>query len=162
MICVIFLCLTAHPLSASAFQAQNTRAVYAHHANPAPAFTFKLHKQPAVSPLALEPEAALEIIRPKLTLSTYAISFLLFGVCVLCSLGKFFIVNHNIITGAVDRVAMSVAIIPMSAALGYTDSDKGAVSSLFSLGYMCGLLPTGVLGSLAPPRILLTVGVLVW
>lgn len=84
---------------------------------------------------------------PEIDFKTYAISLLLFGVCILCSL---------------DRVAMSVAVIPMGLDLGYSDSDKGAISSIFSLGYMCGLIPTGILGSFTSPKIILSVGVFIW
>jgi hypothetical protein len=47
---------------------------------------------------------------------------------------------------ALDRVAMSVAIIPMSLDLRYTESVKGTISSMFSFGYLFGLLPAGILG----------------
>ncbi|KAM3568828.1 hypothetical protein VYU27_009053, partial [Nannochloropsis oceanica] len=42
---------------------------------------------------------------------------------------------------SLDRVAMSVAILPMSLEFGYSETTKGAISSTFSLGYMASMLP---------------------
>jgi len=36
---------------------------------------------------------------------------------------------------ALDRVAMSVALLPMTQQLGFTESMKGSIASLFSVGY---------------------------
>ncbi|GAB5036511.1 anion transporter chloroplastic-like [Nannochloropsis oceanica] len=44
---------------------------------------------------------------------------------------------------SLDRVAMSVAILPMSLEFGYSETTKGAISSTFSLGYMASMLPAG-------------------
>ena len=44
---------------------------------------------------------------------------------------------------ALDRVLISIAILPMSEQFGYTDSTKGAIAAAFSVGYCVGLLPTG-------------------
>jgi hypothetical protein len=39
---------------------------------------------------------------------------------------------------ALDRVAMSVALVPLSQEMGYTDTVKGSISSFFSVGYGLG------------------------
>jgi hypothetical protein len=39
---------------------------------------------------------------------------------------------------ALDRVAMSVALVPLSQEMGYTDTMKGSISSFFSVGYGLG------------------------
>lgn len=63
---------------------------------------------------------------------------------------------------ALDRVAMSVALVPISAELGYTDSMKGAVSSLFSVGYGLAIVPAGIIVATASPRIVMACGITVW
>ena len=84
---------------------------------------------------------------PPIRRQGYAILVLLFLVTALCAL---------------DRVAMSVAILPMSAEFQYTDSTKGLISSVFSLGYMMGLIPSGLLGTFSSPTATLAWGVLLW
>ena len=86
-------------------------------------------------------------IIPPIQQRGYAILGLLFMVTALCAL---------------DRVAMSVAILPMSVEFQYSDSTKGLISSVFSLGYMCGLIPSGLLGTFSSPKNTLKWGVLVW
>lgn len=44
---------------------------------------------------------------------------------------------------SLDRVAMSVALLPMSYEFGLSETQKGAISSVFSLGYMTAMLPAG-------------------
>lgn len=63
---------------------------------------------------------------------------------------------------ALDRVAMSVAMVPLSAELGYTDTMKGSVSSLFSVGYGLGIVPAGILVATASPRVVMACGIAVW
>jgi ACS family sodium-dependent inorganic phosphate cotransporter len=63
---------------------------------------------------------------------------------------------------ALDRVAMSVALIPISEEYGYTDSVKGAISSLFSVGYGFAILPAGILVAAASPKIVMAFGVALW
>lgn len=63
---------------------------------------------------------------------------------------------------ALDRVAISVAIIPMSLELGYSESTKGIISSVFSLGYMVGLVPSGLLGTFTSPKVVMALGVALW
>merc|ERR1719163_749172 len=56
---------------------------------------------------------------------------------------------------SLDRVVMSVAILPMSAEYQWSDSTKGAVAAAFSLGYCLALLPTGLLASTTSPKAVL-------
>jgi MFS transporter, ACS family, solute carrier family 17 (sodium-dependent inorganic phosphate cotransporter), other len=66
------------------------------------------------------------------------------------------------VLSALDRVAMSVAIIPMSQEYGFTDSVKGSISSLFSVGYGLAILPAGLLVANASPRIVMAAGLAFW
>lgn len=63
---------------------------------------------------------------------------------------------------AVDRVAMSVAIVPMAAQFGYSDTTKGLIASAFSWGYMVFMIPAGVLGTFVNPKLVMGGGVLLW
>ena len=63
---------------------------------------------------------------------------------------------------SLDRVAMSVALVPMSEEIGFTDSVKGSISSLFSVGYGLGILPAGLLLSSLSPRSIMAVGIGLW
>lgn len=63
---------------------------------------------------------------------------------------------------ALDRVAMSVALVPMGLEYGFTDTVKGSISSLFSVGYGIGILPAGILLSTFSPRIVMSSGVVLW
>ncbi|CAM9754731.1 unnamed protein product [Chrysoparadoxa australica] len=63
---------------------------------------------------------------------------------------------------ALDRVAMSVAILPMTAQFNYSDVTKGLISSVFSWGYLVGLVPAGVLGSFSSPKVVMGSGVVLW
>jgi MFS transporter, ACS family, solute carrier family 17 (sodium-dependent inorganic phosphate cotransporter), other len=87
------------------------------------------------------------VIVPPIDAKGYTILVLLFLVTALCAL---------------DRVAMSVAILPMGAEFQYSESTRGLISSVFSLGYMVGLIPSGLLGSFTSPKTILTYGVLLW
>lgn len=84
---------------------------------------------------------------PPLESKGYVILTLLFLVSALCAL---------------DRVAMSVAILPMGDEFQYNASTRGLISSVFSLGYMVGLIPAGLLGSFSSPKKILAYGVLLW
>lgn len=64
--------------------------------------------------------------------------------------------------GALDRVAMSVAIIPMGVDLSLDETTKGIIAGLFSIGYMFALLPAGLFATLYSPKLLLAMGVAVW
>lgn len=63
---------------------------------------------------------------------------------------------------ALDRVAMSVALVPMSEEFQFTDTVKGLISSLFSLGYGVGIIPAGLLVANASPTIVLATGIALW
>lgn len=63
---------------------------------------------------------------------------------------------------SLDRVAMSVALVPMTEEMGYTDSVKGSISSLFSVGYGLGILPSGLLIASLSPRWTMAAGIAVW
>jgi len=76
-----------------------------------------------------------------------AIVVLCFFVTVICSL---------------DRAAMSVAILPMSSELGYTDTEKGLVSSSYFWGYTVSNVFSGVLCTTVEPWLVLAGGVILW
>ena len=63
---------------------------------------------------------------------------------------------------ALDRVVISIAILPMTAQYGYSDSVKGTIAAAFSVGYCLGLLPAGVLSSATSPKRVLLGGLLLW
>jgi Major Facilitator Superfamily len=63
---------------------------------------------------------------------------------------------------ALDRVAMSVALVPMSQEFLFTDAVKGSISSLFSLGYSIGIIPAGLLVANASPTTVLAWGIAIW
>ena len=63
---------------------------------------------------------------------------------------------------ALDRVAMSVALIPMSTELDLSNTLKGSISSLFSVGYSIGILPAGLILATLSPRTVVAFGVAVW
>lgn len=78
---------------------------------------------------------------------------------------KFFMLGLLWITAclsALDRVAMSVALVPMTDEFGLTDTIKGSISSFFSVGYGLGILPAGILLSFASPRVIMSVAVVSW
>jgi Na+/melibiose symporter-like transporter len=91
-------------------------------------------------------ESAVQTI-PPVDNKGYIVLVLLFLVTALCAL---------------DRVAMSVAIRPMGAEFQYSESTRGLISSIFSLGYMVGLVPSGLLGTFSSPKRILSYGVLLW
>ena len=53
---------------------------------------------------------------------------------------------------ALDRVVMSIAILPMGVEYTYSDSTKGAIAAFFSLGYMVGLVPSGIASATTSPK----------
>lgn len=66
------------------------------------------------------------------------------------------------VISSLDRQAMSVAIVPMSTDLGYSDTIRGSISSIFSLGYTIALLPLGVAQQMVSARLILAGGVIAW
>ena len=63
---------------------------------------------------------------------------------------------------SLDRVAMSVAILPLSDEYHLTDTIKGEISSVFSVGYGLGIIPVGLLVSSVSPRTIMASGVTLW
>jgi ACS family sodium-dependent inorganic phosphate cotransporter len=63
---------------------------------------------------------------------------------------------------ALDRVAMSIALLPMSVEYDLTDTIKGSMSSYFSLGYGFGIVPAGLLISKFSPKTVMAVGLTLW
>lgn len=63
---------------------------------------------------------------------------------------------------ALDRVAMSVALVPMTIEFGLTDTIKGSISSFFSVGYGLGIIPAGILLSFASPRLVMSAAIISW
>ncbi len=63
---------------------------------------------------------------------------------------------------SLDRVAMSVAILPMAFEYHLTDSIKGQISSIFSIGYGLTIIPIGLLVAIASPRLIMGIGVTLW
>ena len=64
---------------------------------------------------------------------------------------------------SLDRVVMGVAIIPMAADLGFSETTKGLIAAAFSLGYGLGIAPAGALVSkTGAPRRTLGGGLLAW
>ena len=58
---------------------------------------------------------------------------------------------------------MGVAIIPMAADLGFSETTKGLIAAAFSLGYGLGIAPAGALVSkTGAPRRTLGGGLLAW
>ena len=63
---------------------------------------------------------------------------------------------------SLDRSAMSVAILPMSAELHWDASTQGAISSAFFLGYTITNLAGGYLATRWCPKAVLGLGVFIW
>jgi ACS family sodium-dependent inorganic phosphate cotransporter len=63
---------------------------------------------------------------------------------------------------SLDRVAMSVALVPISQEMAISDSVKGSISSFFSVGYGLGILPAGLVLSKLSPRAIMAVGICLW
>lgn len=62
----------------------------------------------------------------------------------------------------IDRVNISVAIIPMADELGWSGSTKGIVLSSFFIGYMAAMIPTGWLANRIGGRILMGAALALW
>ena len=63
---------------------------------------------------------------------------------------------------ALDRVAMSVALLPLSEEFGLSETTKGSISSLFSVGYGLAILPSGLIAGSQSPRKMMGAGLAVW
>ena len=62
----------------------------------------------------------------------------------------------------IDRVNLSVAVIPMQAALGWSETTKGLVLSSFFIGYMLFQIPGGYLANRFGGKLLLGAAVTWW
>lgn len=62
----------------------------------------------------------------------------------------------------IDRVNISVAIIPMAEQYGWTGTTKGLVLSSFFIGYMAAMIPSGWLANRIGGRLLLGAALIGW
>lgn len=63
---------------------------------------------------------------------------------------------------SLDRVAMSVAFLPMSSEFLYSSTIKGTIASFFSIGYGLLILPAGLLVGNVSPKLAMMSGIAVW
>lgn len=63
---------------------------------------------------------------------------------------------------SLDRVAMSVAFLPMSSEFLYSSTIKGTIASFFSIGYGLLILPAGLLVGNISPKWAMMSGIAVW
>lgn len=63
---------------------------------------------------------------------------------------------------ALDRVAMSVALLPMTDDFGYSDAVRGSISSFFSVGYGLMIIPAGLIVANASPKLVMATGLTLW
>ncbi|GAX16769.1 MFS transporter, ACS family, solute carrier family 17 (sodium-dependent inorganic phosphate cotransporter), other [Fistulifera solaris] len=63
---------------------------------------------------------------------------------------------------SLDRVAMSVAFLPMSAEFLYSSTIKGTIASFFSVGYGLLILPAGLFVGNVSPKWAMMLGIAVW
>lgn len=87
----------------------------------------------------------------KLSLSTDTSGYVVLGLC--CAIATI---------SSLDRVMMSVAILPMSAEMLYSDTTKGLIAAAFTTGYFIFFVPAGVVAATLSPSVTLTVGLIVW
>ncbi|MGQ0501476.1 MAG: ACS family MFS transporter [Panacagrimonas sp.] len=62
----------------------------------------------------------------------------------------------------IDRVNISIAIIPMAEHFGWSGTQKGFVLSSFFIGYMLGQIPSGWMANRVGGRLTLGVSLLLW
>lgn len=62
----------------------------------------------------------------------------------------------------IDRVNISVAIIPMAEHFGWSGTEKGFVLSSFFIGYMLGQIPSGWFANRFGGRLILGLALLLW
>lgn len=62
----------------------------------------------------------------------------------------------------IDRVNISIAIIPMAEHFGWSGTEKGLVMSSFFIGYMLGQIPSGWLANRVGGRWTLGVALILW
>ena len=63
---------------------------------------------------------------------------------------------------SLDRVAMSVAILPLASEYYLTDTIKGEISSVFSIGYGLAIIPCGLIAASVSPKWIMAFGVTLW
>jgi ACS family sodium-dependent inorganic phosphate cotransporter len=63
---------------------------------------------------------------------------------------------------ALDRVAMSIAILPISKEYAFSETIKGNIASAVSYGYGLAIVPIGLAVSVASSRVLMMGGVALW
>ena len=63
---------------------------------------------------------------------------------------------------SLDRVAMSIAFLPMSSEFLYSSTIKGTIASFFSIGYGLLILPAGLFVGNISPKMVMMVGIAVW
>ena len=63
---------------------------------------------------------------------------------------------------ALDRVAMSIAILSISDEYGFSETIKGNIASAVSYGYGLAILPIGIAVSVVSSRVLMMGGVALW
>jgi ACS family sodium-dependent inorganic phosphate cotransporter len=62
----------------------------------------------------------------------------------------------------IDRIAISIAIIPMAAENAWSASTQGAIMAAFFLGYLTLQIPAGLLADRFVGKWVLGLGVLLW
>ena len=87
----------------------------------------------------------------KLSIAEDTSGYLVLGLC--CAIATI---------SSLDRVLMSVAILPMSAELLYSDTTKGLIAAAFTTGYFLFFVPAGVVAATFSPSATLSVGLVVW
>ena len=62
----------------------------------------------------------------------------------------------------IDRVVISLAIIPMSEGMGWSETQRGFILSSFYIGYILTQIIGGLLSDRMGAKIVLGVGLIVW
>ena len=62
----------------------------------------------------------------------------------------------------IDRVVISLAIIPMSEGMGWSETQRGFILSSFYIGYILTQIIGGMLSDKFGAKIVLGVGLIVW
>jgi ACS family sodium-dependent inorganic phosphate cotransporter len=78
-------------------------------------------------------------------------AYIIIGLCCLCGT-----------ISSLDRMAMSVCIVPLSTEFGYTETIKGSISSIFSIGYTLALFPLAFAQVVVSPKYIMAMGVATW
>jgi len=105
-----------------------------------------------VAPVKEPPLPSLALPRlEKLSLSFDTSGYVVLGLC--CAIATI---------SSLDRVMMSVAILPMSAELLYSDTTKGLIAAAFTTGYFLFFVPAGVVAATFSPSATLSVGLVIW